>query len=150
MLLLSLWLWTNWRRNLTFRAGRTAGSWFSVRVITLCGWTFRRVTSDITSLTNTRPTTISWAKLVSILIIQTFIGTGYNSEIIMIEAVGPGNVQSCLLIFFQYQPISLQYSLRSVEQSIRFRTSVVYASLGISNTIEDNSLLFIFYYYYRR
>ena len=39
------------------------------------------------------------------------------------------------------QPISLQYSWRSVEQPIRFQLSVVYTSLGIgiSNTIEDNS-----------
>ena len=33
--------------------------------------------------------------------------------------------QSCLLIMFQYQPISLQYSQLSVEQPITFRLSVV-------------------------
>ena len=48
------------------------------------------------------------------------------------------SVQSCLLIIFQYQPISLQYPWLSVEQPIRFQLSLVYASLGISNTIEDN------------
>ena len=49
------------------------------------------------------------------------------------------NVQSCHLIIFQYQPISLQYSWLIVEQPIRFQLGVVYAQLGISNTIEDNS-----------
>ena len=49
------------------------------------------------------------------------------------------NVQSCLLILFQYQPISLLYSWLSVEQPFRCRLSVLYASLWISNTIEDNS-----------
>ena len=47
------------------------------------------------------------------------------------------NVQS--FIIFQYQPIGLQYSVLSVEHPIRFRLRVVYASLGISNTIGDNS-----------
>ena len=49
------------------------------------------------------------------------------------------NVQSCLRIIFQHQPISLQCSWLSVEPPIRFWLSFVYASLGISNTIEDNS-----------
>ena len=53
--------------------------------------------------------------------------------------IGYVNVQIRLLIIFQYQPISLQYSLQSVEQPITFRLSVVYTSSGISNIIEDNS-----------
>ena len=52
--------------------------------------------------------------------------------------IGHVNVQSCLLIIFQYQPISLQYSWLSVEQPIRV-VYVVYASLGISDTMVDNS-----------
>ena len=47
-------------------------------------------------------------------------------------------VQSCLHIVFLYQQISLQYSWLSVEQPIRFWLSVVYVSLGIPYTIEDN------------
>ena len=54
-------------------------------------------------------------------------------------AIGHVNVQSCLLIIFQYQPISLQYSWQSVEQPIRFQLSVVYLLLESSNTKEDNS-----------
>ena len=50
--------------------------------------------------------------------------------------IGYVYVQSCLLIVFQYRAISSNYQL---EQPIRFRLSVVYASLGISNTIKDNS-----------
>ena len=50
------------------------------------------------------------------------------------------NVQSCPLIIFQYQPISLQYSSLSVEQPIRLQLSVIYASLGISNTIKDSNV----------
>ena len=55
-----------------------------------------------------------------------------------VELIGHVNVQSCLLIFL-YQPINLQYSLLIVVQPIRIRLSVVYASWGISNTVEDNS-----------
>ena len=54
--------------------------------------------------------------------------------------IGHVNVHSCLLITFitfQYQPIRLQYSWLSVEQSAECR--LIYASLGISNLIEDNS-----------
>ena len=50
-------------------------------------------------------------------------------------------VQSCLLIIFQYQPISLQYSWLSVEQPFRFRLSDVYVSLRISNTVECSKYL---------
>ena len=53
--------------------------------------------------------------------------------------IGHVNVQSCHLIIFQYQPIRLQFSWLSVEQPTRFRLSVVYASLGIFNLIEDIS-----------
>ena len=55
------------------------------------------------------------------------------------NSTGHVNVQSCLLIIFWYQLVSLQYSWLSVEQPIRFWLGVEYASLGISNTIEDNS-----------
>ena len=61
-----------------------------------------------------------------------------SDVIVLVEHV---NVQSCLLILYQYQPMSLQYSWLSVEQPIRFRLSVVYATLGISNTMEDDPLL---------
>ena len=48
--------------------------------------------------------------------------------------------QSCLLIIiFQYQLTCMQYSYLSVVQPIIFQLRVVYASLGISNTVEDNS-----------
>ena len=40
----------------------------------------------------------------------------------------------------------MQYSWLSVEQPIRLRPSVVYASLGISDTIEDNSYVNMPYY----
>ena len=56
-----------------------------------------------------------------------------------LHSTGRVNAQSCLLINFQYQPISLQFSWLSVEQPIKFRLSVEYASLGIFYTIEDNS-----------
>ena len=45
-------------------------------------------------------------------------------------------IQSCLLIIFQHQPISLQYSWLSFEQPIRFRLSVEHTSLGFSNAIK--------------
>ena len=54
-------------------------------------------------------------------------------------AIGHVFVHSCLFVIFQDQPISFQYSGLSVKQPIRFRLRVVYASLGISNTEEDNS-----------
>ena len=47
---------------------------------------------------------------------------------------------------FKYQPISLQFSCQSVEQTIRFSLGVVYVSLGISITIEDNSNVYMPYY----
>ena len=56
---------------------------------------------------------------------------------IVIAIISYVNLQSCLLIIFQYQPICMQYSWLSVEQPVRFRLSIVYASLGISNTKED-------------
>ena len=56
-------------------------------------------------------------------------------------AIGHVDVQSCLLIIFQYQPITLQYSWLSVEQPIRFSLT---ASLRISNTIEASTELIEF------
>ena len=50
-------------------------------------------------------------------------------------------------LFFQYEPISLQYSWLSAEQPIRFGLGVVYVSLGIPNIIEDNSDVNMTYYY---
>ena len=47
--------------------------------------------------------------------------------------------QSFLLIILQYQPTSSQYSWPSIKQPIRFRLSVVFASLGISKAIDDIS-----------
>ena len=47
--------------------------------------------------------------------------------------------QNCLLIIFRYQPISLQDFWLPIEQPIRFRLSIVYTSLGLSNTEEGNS-----------
>ena len=47
------------------------------------------------------------------------------------------NVQSYLLIIFQYQPISLRYS---------WRLSIAQASLGISSKCEDNSNVNMPYY----
>ena len=64
-----------------------------------------------------------------------------------LKLIGHINAQSFLLIIFQFQPISLQYSRLSVEQPIRFRLSVVFASLGISKTIEDNSNVNMPYYH---
>ena len=55
------------------------------------------------------------------------------------EIIGHVYVQSCLLIMFQYWPISLQSFQLSVERPIRFGLSAVWASLGISTTEEDNS-----------
>ena len=54
--------------------------------------------------------------------------------------MGHVNVQSCLLIVFEYQPISFyQYSWLSVERAFRFWSSVVQELLGVSNTEEGNS-----------
>ena len=53
--------------------------------------------------------------------------------------IGLVNVQSCVFIIFQYQPISLQHSLLTVEKPIIFWLSVVQASNGIFNKWEDNS-----------
>ena len=64
----------------------------------------------------------------------------------MVDQIGHVNVQSCLLIIFKHRPISLQSSWLSAEQPIRFRLSVVYAALGISNTIEANSNVNMPYY----
>ena len=47
--------------------------------------------------------------------------------------------QSYLLTIFQYQPIDMQYLGLNVEQPIKLWLSVVLASLGISNTLDDNS-----------
>ena len=64
-----------------------------------------------------------------------------------LKLIGHVKAQRVLLIIFQFQPISLQYSRLSVEQPIRFRLSVVFASLGISKTIEDNSNVNMPYYH---
>ena len=40
-------------------------------------------------------------------------------------AIGPGNVENCLLTSFQYQPIGLKHSWLSVGQPIRFWLIVV-------------------------
>ena len=54
--------------------------------------------------------------------------------------MGHVNVQSCLLIIFQYQPISLQHYSLSVEKPIGFwLTDFLDASMGIPDTDEDNS-----------
>ena len=43
-------------------------------------------------------------------------------------------------MIFQYPPISLQYSWLCIEQRSRIQNSAAYyASVGISNTAEDNS-----------
>ena len=47
--------------------------------------------------------------------------------------MGHVNAHSCLLINFQYIPISLPYSSLSVEQPIKLTECYIIVSLGISN-----------------
>ena len=50
----------------------------------------------------------------------TIIWSAASLALDMLLLIGHVNVQSCLLIIFQHQPISLKYSWLSVEQPIRF------------------------------
>ena len=88
----------------------------------------------------------SWCKRTTwiILLITRLLASRINvllPNLVKIQQfipIGHVNVQSCPLIVFQYQLISLLCSWLSVEQPIRFWPSVAYLSLGCSNTVVDN------------